>query len=474
MKAGKRILAGGLCALLCCALLPALSEPLTYRGAPLALDQASQVWYLPSEEWLAALDLEKRTPGTEGASVPGAFDVYRASGAGSETERVLLTGLPVLRIDTESGALPGDAEEPASLTYCETAANGSVRVIRSSLQIRLRGNTSRRYPKNSYRLKLTDDTGDKRKLSLAGLREDDDWILNPMYSDTSKIREALSYSLWNEMNSSGRAAAGSRGAFLEVILNGDYRGLYSLQERIDRKQVDADKGTGILYKVDTNHRPTAEELAACEDPEACGGLQLSFSGSRVTKPWQPAAEYIAFLEGDTEDCRLSRENAVDFCLWSVLTQARDCHYKNQYIHCVLGADGYTLYRIPWDLNHTLGDLWSGSSEETNYLSYEATFPALDDVSARWLQEGDAGFRDALRSRWTALRESVITEERLLDQAESLFQALYPAIERDTARWPQSGMGEGNAANIRDLRDFLQANLLRMDRWIQELQNESGE
>ncbi len=368
--------------------------------------------------------------------------------------------LPVLTIDLEDGQAPGDAYVPGTLRYAEP---GGLTAITTPVELRLRGNTSRRFPKKSFRLKLVDAEGRKRDLSLCGLREDDDWILNPMYSDTSKLREALSYWLWEEINSRGRAAASSRFRFAEVVLNGTYWGLYGVQERVDRKQVGADRRAGILYKVAANERPSVRALLAGEG-DACGGIELEFVGSEVAAPWAPAADYMAFLSGEAPpgDSQIDRDNAVDYALWSMLAQARDGRFKNQYIHCMpRPGGGYALYRIPWDLNHTLGDLWDGDSPETNYVSFEIGEMAPDDAAARLLAE-DGDFMDALRARWRALRAGPVTEENLLSHARALFGALYPAILRDTARWPECGMGEGSAANLRDIEDYVRAALTRLD------------
>ena len=79
-----------------------------------------------------------------------------------------------------------------------------------------------------------------------------------------------------------------------------------------------------------------------------------------------------------------------------------------------------------------------------------------------LVEADPTLLDDMRTRWAELRAGTITENRILDKAHALFGSLYPAILQDTARWPACGMGEGSAANIRDVEDFIRVTLARMD------------
>ena len=375
--------------------------------------------------------------------------------------------IPVLAIETENGALPTDADSVGTLCVYDT--DGSVFTVQ--IEMRLRGNTSRRFPKQSYRVKIVDEWGNKRNVSIAGLRADDDWILNPMYSDTSKIREAVSYWLWEQINSCGQAAGSSRLAYAEVFFNGQYHGLYALQERVDRKQVHGDKAQDILYKIIANDQPSIEELTQAErDTAACRGIELAFCGSEVADPWLPAVDYMAFLNDWEERARaqLSPANTIDYGLWSMLTQARDCHFKNQFIHAAHGEAGYTLYRIPWDVNHTLGDLWNGDAEGQNYTDYVFLPLTMDDVFKKRIAEGEKDFLMSVQERWRMLRRERITEENVMLYAQTLHDRLYPAIERDALRWPACGMGEGNAANIRDIASYFAYILPRMDAWAQNL------
>lgn len=381
-----------------------------------------------------------------------------------------VSGLPVISIYTDSGELPGEEDLTGTLIRY-IYKGGAVIAEEMDVEINERGNTSRRFPKKSYRVKILDDQGEKMNFALApDLRSDDDWILNPMYADTSKVREALAYELWDAMNSSGVIASSSRVSYAEVYLNGEYWGLYGLQERIDRKQVSGNKRTGILYKVFANYRPTVEELLACEDPFICQGFELEFAGADVLMPWAPAAGYMALLDKqqNVAPARLSLENAIDYGLWAMLTQAHDCHFKNQYIHCVYTPEGYQLYKIPWDLNNTFGDIYKNDAQDTNYTRFAMAQPVMDEAFQRLIDLQEPAVFAAIQKRWQALRSSVITQEQLIARAHALHDPLFEAIERDSIRWPQGGMGEGNAVNIRDIESYIREMIPRMDAYIASL------
>ncbi len=379
--------------------------------------------------------------------------------------------LPVLEIRTDSGAYPDDENDlPATLTRY-ILQNGLVRAEAARVKVRVRGNTSKTFPKQSFRLQAVDGRGDRTNIALAeGLRSDDDWILNPMYTDTSKIRETLAYRLWAEMNRSGRAAASSRIAYAEVFLNGEYWGLYGVQERVDRKQTGLNKRFDVLYKVTKNIRPTPAQLRACTDAEVCGGFEMTFAGSRVTDVWGPAADYMALLEGGDlpKHARLSLDNVIDYGLFAMVTQAHDCHFKNQYISCVYTTQGYVFYKLPWDLNNTFGDIFQLDRKDVNYTNFAVADLVMDSMFERLVNMNDPAFSEAVRTRWRELRASLLTQESLSARAQSLYDPLTDAIDRDSLRWPESGMGSGNALNIRDLDSYFSQILPKIDEWVDSL------
>lgn len=381
----------------------------------------------------------------------------------------LISALPVLSIEIPNAQEIGDEMLEGELTVILPGTDGRVRdTVHAGF--RLRGNTSRWFPKKSFRVALMDEDGAKRNWSIAGLRSDDDWILNPMYTDTSKIREALAYDLWADMNRSGRHAASSRLVHVELFVNGDYRGLYGLQERVDRKQVGGDQQTGILYKAARLDKPTAEQLLSCTE-EVCGGFDLEFAGSDVEKPWEPAAAYMALLNGEEHAIAAQPDlnNLIDYGLWAMLTQAHDCHFKNQFIHCVRGVGGYTFYKIPWDVNNTFGDVWKNDAADTNHTLFSIGDLVFDGLFGVLADLFHPAADEAIRTRWTQLRATVLQEEALIARAHARFDPLYEALERDTLRWPNCGMGEGNALNIRDIEQFFRENLRQVDDFIQSLQ-----
>ena len=151
----------------------------------------------------------------------------------------------------------------------------------------------------------------------------------------------------------------------------------------------------------------------------------------------------------------------------MLTQAHDCHFKNQYLNCVYG-NGYTLYKIPWDLNNTFGDVWLNAAEESNHTGYKIGDLVMDGAFSMLLDTGGEEALRAVEERWRELRRETITLEGCSKGPMSFTRRCASAIERDSARWPSCGMGNGNAANIRDIEAYFRAILPRMDAFVSGL------
>jgi len=125
----------------------------------------------------------------------------------------------------------------------------------SATQLKVRGGTSFVFPKQQYKISLTQAEDDKKsKLSLLGMNTDEDYILDALWNDYSKIRTKLSFELWNQISSYNvnYGQFDYDAEYVELYINNEYNGLYMLKEFIDWKMLDVnkftDKNTGIVLK----------------------------------------------------------------------------------------------------------------------------------------------------------------------------------------------------------------------------------
>ena len=90
--------------------------------------------------------------------------------------------------------------------------------------IELRGQTSQSiFDKKSYAFETWDLNNDDLSVPLLGFPKESDWILHGAFSDKTMIRNVLIYELSNQI---GMYA--SRTKYCELVLNGEYQGVYVL------------------------------------------------------------------------------------------------------------------------------------------------------------------------------------------------------------------------------------------------------
>ena len=95
--------------------------------------------------------------------------------------------------------------------------------------IELRGNSTQGFPKKPYAVETQDSTGANLDVSILGMPAENDWTFLASYIDRTFIRDPLAHFL---STLTGRWS--SRCRFCELILNGEYEGVYIVLEKIKR------------------------------------------------------------------------------------------------------------------------------------------------------------------------------------------------------------------------------------------------
>ena len=145
------------------------------------------------------------------------------------------SNLPIVVINTHGQQIPDDYKIIADMGIIyngEGVRNNLTDPFNNyngKIGIEIRGSSSQMFPKKQYAVETKDANGNDLDVSLLGFPPEEDWILYAPYNDKSLIRDVLVYKLANDM---GRYA--SRSKFCELVLNGEYMGIYVLFEKIKR------------------------------------------------------------------------------------------------------------------------------------------------------------------------------------------------------------------------------------------------
>lgn len=115
----------------------------------------------------------------------------------------------------------------------------------TSLNVKGRGNSTWNHPKKPIRLKFN------KKTSLCGLKKAKSFVLLANYLDQTHMRNVASLWLAREVG----VAYANHEVPCNVVVNGNYQGLYLLTEKIgiNGASVDIDENTGILFEISSEY-----------------------------------------------------------------------------------------------------------------------------------------------------------------------------------------------------------------------------
>ena len=167
--------------------------------------------------------------GTEASFTPSLadcdhwFSVAVKDGAGAEVLRreFFFSKLPVLYLTTDDGATPSVNKEKHS-GHVFVQGNGEWKSLYDgAMEINVRGNSTKSYPKKPWKLKLN------KKTEMFGIPKSKHWVLLANYNDQSMLRNKLAYDFAADIGSSGM-----RSTWVECVLNGAWQGTYQFCEQI--------------------------------------------------------------------------------------------------------------------------------------------------------------------------------------------------------------------------------------------------
>lgn len=398
--------------------------------------------------------------------------------------------LPHIYIDTHGQMIADDPKIDARMEIFdvpESPASGErERMYDGRIGMELRGTSSLGWPKKQYGVETRDAHGKGVNVSLLGLPEEEDWVLNAPYTDRSALRDVLACTLAREM---GWYA--SRVRYCELTLNGLYQGVYILMEKIKRdgQRVDIAKLSpedndddavtgGYMLKFDYLD-PDEEGFYGIDDspgsflyihvypdagditPSQLGYIQTfirSFESVMLSPHVSDSLDgYAAFIDV---------ASFVDYLLLTELTNNIDGYIRSCYMHKDRDSRGGKLTMGPvWDFNYSMGAAHErGGRFADGWRIHHNTVPFWWHALLR-----DTAFTARLGARWAELRSTLLDEQRLASWIDSVTQVIRPALTRDHALWRSFytyiWLDAWRSRSIDEEADFLKTWLRDRMRWI---------
>ncbi|MBN1407990.1 MAG: CotH kinase family protein [Calditrichaceae bacterium] len=383
------------------------------------------------------------------------------------------SNLPIVIINTSGQTIPNSIKITADMGIIYNGpgernyVTDSLNNYNGKIGIELRGSSSQQFPKKQYAVETRDSAGENLNVSLLELPAENDWILYAPYSDKSLIRNVVLYHLSNKI---GRYA--SRTRFCELILNGDYRGVYVLLEkikrdnnrvnisRLDSTDVAGDDLTGgYIIKID---KRDGEEVDGWNSPyhPTASNLYKIFYQYHYPRPDDIAPEQMTYIEQFINDFEammfdwsydnpatgyrnwIDISSFVDFFLLNEISKNVDGYRLSTYYYKDKDSDDPLLHIGPvWDFNLAFGnanyyDGWDTADwqVEINRLTdFQYDYAKIPFYWERLVN--DPFFLSQVVNRWSELRLTTFNNDSIIAYINETVSLLNESQQRNFERWP---------------------------------------
>lgn len=401
---------------------------------------------------------------------------------------LVVSGLPVIAMSTErmeEQEKPSYEEDPDKLYFDSEdlyygaiwvfdpgVSGGGYEITACRVRYHHKGATTANFEKKGYSLSLQDSREENIDMPLLGMRSDNSWKLNAMVTDDNRIREMTSCQIWEQFDLENEEVAepGPSMEYVELILDGDYKGLYCLVEPVDEKKLELD-GNDVLYKILHHYAFEDEDVQ-----EAINRKWRIMSPVRIRYPevitdyaatWWPMRDFTNKMNYNHDGFQnvaqmVYPENVYDVFMFLMVVSASDNDYKNMYFAADVKADGsYIMKQIPWDLDYTFGNVYDYNGRNFTVFDTDITHeykPVSTDFLIQYLP---GSYEDILQERWTRYRQGFLNTEAIrqlmLDNQNKLINS--GVVARENARWKEYPMST-------DLEQLFAFQRARME-WLDE-------
>ena len=394
------------------------------------------------------------------------------------------SNLPIVVIDTFEGQeIPNDPKIDATMkiifrenqqrNFLTDVSDPNALDYDGPIKIEYRGSSSSLLDKKQYAFTPYDDLGEKINVPFLEMPTENDWILNGLAYDPSYMRDFLSYKLSNLI---GNYA--SRGKYCELVLNGEFRGIYVLQEklkaddsRIDIKKIKDDDLT--LPKLTGGYITKTDKIEGSDTVawgmDNYGGWQSNFVHEHP-KSSEVMPEQHSYIENEFLTLQSYVNNPsnssiiegypsiidvpsfIDFIILNEISSNADGYEFSTFFH----KDRNDKLRAGpiWDFNLTFGnDLFQWGYDRSHTDVWQ--FYDQGNMGPKFWKDlfDDSLFNCYLSKRWQELSAPgmPLNEEEIFELIDSIEVLILEAVERQEI---VSGTTGVFTQNIIEMKAFL--------------------
>lgn len=357
-----------------------------------------------------------------------ALSTFVACAHASRVSTDFVPTIPVVWIDVEDGKDPSKSEEREAVLGLEGR--------RYQARIKVRGSSSAYYPKKQFSVKLRAKDS-KLEVGLLGMARASSWVLGGPYADKTLFKNALGLAQARQL-----FPYAPQTRWVELILNGNYHGVYTLTEKIERAKNKVDipsvEEGGFIFKVDAGDSPYVESEQGTKytmvypeehDEEASAPVMEGLAS------WLSAFEASLSTENYTHYVHV--ESFIDYFLQEELWNNIDGFRKSMYLY--RGADHKVHMGPSWDFDlGAAGVNFYGGTKPEGWRHAWLHFWFISDP-VTWFNQLllHPEYRQKVVARWRELRKpgALFSDARIRSMIDENVQVLNKGpASRNFSRW----------------------------------------
>ena len=353
--------------------------------------------------------------------------------------------LPIVYVQTEDNTKILDKENWINATF-SISNKDEWNMDETEITIKGRGNTTWNQPKRPYAIKFS------KKQSVCGMPKGKRWVLIANYMDNSFMKNYMAFYMAEKIGMEYTV----RGEFVNLVLNGNYVGLYWLGEaiKVDKNRVNIDEENEYLIEMDISYDETWKFHSAhkklpymVKNDDFMTDEKLEYLKNHVAE-----MESVLYNESSTLTDIEKYIDLNSFAQFYVVNEIMaNKELKNpKSCYFTLKSDEILRASTVWDFD------WAGHNPSHNFLDKTIYYNTLFKYPT---------FRNKVN-----LYTSMLNSADFVKEIDSLKEYINPSVKLDKDRWGERNNPVGEKRNnfdeyveyfkdcITDRLDFMQANL----------------
>ena len=417
------------------------------------------------------------------------------------------SNLPIVVINTMGQVIPDEPKIMANMGVIYNGPgqrnflNNPFNAYAGSIGIELRGSTSQDLSdKKPYAVETRNADASNLNVALLGMPSENDWVFLAPYSDKTLIRDVLTFTLARRI-----MPWAPRSRFVEVVVNGDYKGVYAIVESIKRDNnrvniatLNPDENSGddltggYILKIDKSTGAFNDGFRSNYSPNGSPDREILFqyhypAPDEISEPqkvyirqYMNSFESIMASTGYANPvtgypAAIDVQSFIDFFLINEITRNVDGYRLSTFMHKNKDSNGGKLKMGPvWDFNIALGNADYCSGGDTHGWAADFNNVCGGDywLVPFWWQRlrEDPNFRAQIRTRWQQLRSSTFSNTAITGMIDSLRTVVNEGQARNFQRWPIMGqwiwpnnfVGQNYGSEVNYLKTWINGRLIWMD------------